>query len=43
MAELVGLPSEGGAPEERLLLTQFNLGTGDWAVYSDAKVGGWGC
>lgn len=39
MAELVGLPPGGGAPEDRLLLTQFNLSSGDSAVYSDLKVG----
>ena len=38
MAELVGLPG-GGPPEDRLLLTQFNLSSGDSAVYSDLKVG----
>lgn len=37
MAELVGLPG-GGPPEDRLLLTQFNLSSGDSAVYSDLKV-----
>ena len=39
MAELIGLQLGGEAPEERLLLTQFNASSGDSAVYSDLKVG----
>lgn len=40
LAHLVGLQAagEGEAPEDRLLLTQFNLSSGDGAVYADLKV-----
>ena len=37
MAELISL-APGAAPEDRLLLTQFNMSTGDCAVYHDLKV-----
>ena len=40
IAQLIGLPAGEGAPppESVLLLTQFNLNSGDFVTYGDMKV-----